>query len=58
VLDGAQVKRIVQGEALEAAPPKPSAAAVVPEAPAAPVAAEVDRSAGLVSPPLPDPLPQ
>jgi cell division protease FtsH len=58
VLDGAQVKRIVQGEALEAAPPKPSAAAVVPEAPAAPVAAEVDRPAGIVSPPLPDPLPQ
>jgi cell division protease FtsH len=58
VLDGAQVKRIVQGEVLEAAPPKPSATAVVPEAPAAPVVADVNRPAGIVSPPLPDPLPQ
>jgi cell division protease FtsH len=58
VLDGTQVKAIVQGETLAAAPPKESATAVVPDqAPAAPPP-DSGRPAGAVSPPLPDPLPQ
>jgi cell division protease FtsH len=58
VLDGAQVKSIVQGDALEAAPPKAGASAVVTEAAPSPAASDGERPAGVVSPPLPDPLPQ
>ncbi|MCU0251899.1 MAG: ATP-dependent zinc metalloprotease FtsH [Vicinamibacterales bacterium] len=58
VLDGAQVKSIVQGDALEAAPPKPGATAVVPDAAPSPAVADGERPAGVVPPPLPDPLPQ
>jgi cell division protease FtsH len=58
VLDGTQVKAIVQGDALEAAPPKAGATAVVPEAAPSPAASDGERPAGVVSPPLPDPLPQ
>jgi cell division protease FtsH len=58
VLDGAQVKAIVQGDTLEAAPPKSGATAVVPEAAPSSAASEGERPAGVVSPPLPDPLPQ
>jgi cell division protease FtsH len=58
VLDGAQVKAIVQGEALEAAPPKaPTAAEAAADASAAPATPDGVRPAGKV-PPLADPLPQ
>ena len=52
------MKAIAQGETLEAAPPKVSATAVVPDAAPAPPAAESDRPVGVVATPLPDPLPQ
>jgi cell division protease FtsH len=58
VLDGTQVKAIVQGEALEAAPARPSAAAAVQDAAPAAAAPEGPKPASVVSPPLPDPLPQ
>jgi cell division protease FtsH len=58
VLDGAQVKAIAQGDTLAAAPPKTSATAVVSDQAPAPAAPEAERPAGVVSPPLPDPLPQ
>jgi cell division protease FtsH len=58
VLDGSQVKAIVQGESLEAAPVAASATAVVQDAAPGPAAPEGARPAGGVSPPLPDPLPQ
>jgi cell division protease FtsH len=58
VLDGAQVKAIVHGEALEAAPPRASATAVVQDAaPSAPPQAG-GKAGDAVTTPLPDPLPQ
>ncbi|MCX6550935.1 MAG: ATP-dependent zinc metalloprotease FtsH [Acidobacteria bacterium] len=58
VLDGEQVKRIVQGVPLAAMVEKPSAAAVVTDAPGAAPAAEADRQAPVVAPHLSDPIPQ
>ncbi len=58
VLDGAQVKAIVQGEPLDAALPAPAAAAVAPGAPVAPAAPGSDRPAAKIAPPLAEPLPQ
>ena len=58
VLDGTQVKAIAQGDALEAAPPKPAATAVVSDPAPAPAPSDSERPAGVVSPPLTDPLPQ
>jgi cell division protease FtsH len=58
VLDGAQVKAIVQGEALEALPAAASATAEVPgAAPQAP-AQGAEKAVEVVPAPLPDPLPQ
>jgi len=58
VLDGAQVKAVVQGEALAAAPEKPAAAAVVTGSTPPASASESERPASVVPPPLSDPLPQ
>jgi len=52
------VKAIVQGDALEAAPPKPAGTAVVSDPAPTPATSDSERPAGVVSPPLPDPLPQ
>ena len=57
VLDGTQVKAIAQGESLAAAPASPPATAVVQDAAPAIAAPEGEKSASVVSPPLPDPLP-
>jgi cell division protease FtsH len=58
VLDGAQVKAVVQGEALESVPAAAPATAVVQDATPPPAAPDAGRPAGVVSAPLPDPLPQ
>ena len=58
VLDGAQVKAIVEGTPLDELAPAPPRAGAVPGKPAAPAAAETDRTASVIPPPLSAPLPQ
>jgi len=58
VLDGAQVKAIVQGEALEALPAAAPATAEVPGAAAPQAPAQAGDKSAEVATPLADPLPQ
>ena len=58
VLDGEQVKKIVQGDALAPMPEPPVAQAVVTDAPAVKESPAPSAGAGLMPPSMPDPIPQ
>jgi len=58
VLDGEQVKKIVQGEALAAMPEPAVATAVVTDAPVAQETPAPQAASGLVPPTMSDPVPQ